>query len=467
MNIGILKTSLFAFAATVVITANVLAQDVASLDKTPTGKRALSYFTAFNSGDDAKLTAFFADSIDAEALKRRGVEPRVAFHKQVRGDFQKLEIKRIVAANEREINVLAQSPSGQWASVTFEIEGTAGKFAGVRVERIDPPAEISKTAAPSTLAEVAPAVDKYLDGLTKAGDFSGTVLIAKDDKPVFSKAYGFADNEKKLANKLDTRFNLGSINKMFTRIAIGQLVATGKLSFSDKLIKVLPDYPNKAAAEKITIGQLVNMTSGIGDFFNEKFEAADKTKIRSQKDYLPFFVNEPLAFEPGTGKIYSNGGYLVLGLIVEKLSGKTYYDYVRENIFKPAGMASSDSYAMDELPANTAVGYMSPERGKHSPNTPMQPARGSSAGGGYSTADDMLRFANALRAKKLVIPDDNGGFPAEFDAAGFAGGSPGVNAVFATNGKTGYTIIVLSNFDPPSAEKPFSQIRDWLKQLQQ
>ena len=90
---------------------------------------------------------------------------------------------------------------------------------------------------------------------------------------------------------------------------------------------------------------------------------------------------------------------------------------------------------------------------------------GSSAGGGYSTAGDMLKFSNALRGKKLEIPADDGTFPAEFKGAGFAGGSEGVNAVFITNGQTGYTIIVLSNYDPPSAEKPGIQIRDWLKQV--
>ncbi len=440
--------------------------NTSDLSKSASGKRALAYFTALNSGDDAQLTAFFSENIDAEALKRRGVEPRVAFHKEVRADFRKLEIKRVVNVAQNEINVLAQSPSGSWASITFEIEGSTGKFAGVSVEQIQPPTETVKIAAPATLADLSPAVDRLIDGLVRSEEFSGVVMIAKDGKPFFSKAYGFADADKKIGNKPDTRFNLGSINKVFTRIAIGQLVAAGKLSFTDKLIKALPDYPNRAVAEKITVGQLVTMTSGIGDFFNEKFEAAEKSRIRSLKDYLPFFVNEPLAFEPGTGKAYSNGGYLVLGLIVEKLSGKSYYDYVRENMFAPAGMASTDSYAIDELPANTAVGYAS-AAGKRTPNLSEQPARGSSAGGGYSTADDMLRFANALKARKLVLPNDDGTLPTDFTGAGFAGGSPGVNAIFITNGSTGYTVIVLSNFDPPSAEKPGELVRDWLKQLKQ
>ncbi|MEQ1643435.1 MAG: serine hydrolase domain-containing protein [Pyrinomonadaceae bacterium] len=449
---------------------SVIAQDVSSIEKTASGKRALAYFSAFNSREDAQLTAFFAENTDAEALKRRPVEPRVAFHKQVRDDFKKLEVKRVVAVNAEEIKVFAQSPLGTWVLVTFEIEGGAGKFAGIMVEKIDAPTEGEKVVgqkAPTTLAELNPAIDGLFTDLAKKDQFSGVVLVAKDDKPIFAKAWGAADATKKLDNKVDTRFNLGSINKMFTRIAIGQLVSQGKLSFSDKLIKVLPDYPNPVVAEKITIGQLITMSSGMGDFFNAKFDAADRSKIRSQKDYLQFFVNDPLEFEPGTDRRYSNAGYLVLGLVIEKLSGKTYYDYVRENVFKPAGMTSTDSYAMDELPANTAIGYASPTPGKRTPNVSEQPARGSSAGGGYSTADDMLRFANALTTRKLVLPNDDGTLPTVFSGAGFAGGSPGVNAIFITNGSTGYTVIVLSNFDPPSAEKPGAIVRDWLKQLKQ
>lgn len=442
--------------------------DKLDLTGSASGKRALAYFTAFNSGEDAKLASFFAENTDAEALKRRPVEPRVAFHKQVRDDFKKLEIKRVVAVTSEEIKVFAQSPLGTWASITFEIEGSAGKFAGVMVEKMDAPKEGELVPkAPATLAELNPAIDGLFTDLVKNDQFSGVVLVAKDDKPIFAKAWGAADATKRLDNKIDTRFNLGSINKMFTRIAIGQMVSQGKLSFSDKLIKVLPDYPNRAVAEKITIGQLITMSSGMGDFFNAKFDAADKSKIRSQKDYLQFFVNDPLEFEPGTDRRYSNAGYLVLGLVIEKLSGKTYYDYVRENVFKPAGMTSTDSYAMDELPANTAIGYASPAPGKRTPNISEQPARGSSAGGGYSTADDMLRFANALKTRKLVLPNDDGTLPTDFTGVGIAGGSPGVNAIFITNGSTGYTVIVLSNFDPPSAEKPGTVVRDWLKQLKQ
>lgn len=291
-------------------------------------------------------------------------------------------------------------------------------------------------------------------------------MIAKDDKPIFAKAYGLADRDKKTANDLDTRFNLGSINKNFTRIAIGQLVRAGKLSFNDKLINILPDYPNHDAASKITIGQLVNMTSGIGDFFNDRFRAIDKKKLRTVKDYLPLFGSDPLEFEPGTKNRYSNGGYIVLGLVIERLSGMSYYDYVRENIFKPAGMTNSAWFAVDELPANTARGYIGSGLGRTS-NQAALPGRGSSAGGGYSNASDLLKFSLALRSNKLEIPNDEGSFPARFEGIGIAGGTEGVNALFIANGQTGYTIIILSNYDPPSAEGPGMQVRDWIKNIKE
>lgn len=438
------------------------------LNSTPAGKRALAYFAAINSGDDSKLAAFFSENIDADALKRRPVEPRVAFHKQVRSDFRQLSIQKVISVSNSEIVVLAKSPDGKWATFTFEIEAS-GKFSSVSAELADAPKagkeEVPST--PATLAELDKAVDTLFGDLAKQGRFSGTVIISKDDKPVVSKAYGYANIDTRIENNIETRFNLGSINKLFTKIAIGQLVKQGKLSFDDKLISVLPDYPNREIASKITIGQLYRMRSGMGDFFNEKFDAADKSKIRSLKDYVPLFVDQPLLFEPGTKSSYSNAGYLVLGLVIEKLSGKNYYDYIRENIFTPAGMSNSDWYAIDGLPANTAIGYTGSAGGKQVPNTSSLPARGSSAGGGYSTAGDMLKLAAALRSKKLVVPDDNGGFPAEAAATGIAGGSPGVNAAFLFMPRQGYTVVVLSNFDPPSAEKPGSLIRSWLADLKQ
>lgn len=465
-----MKAVLFALLIFVLAAAaNAQAPDLSALSKTPGGQRVINYFAAFNSGDENKLSSFFSENISADALKQRPVEPRVAFHRQVRNDFGKVDITKVVSVGDSEIKVIGRSVNGALISYLFTFEDQpAKKFTSFGIQPIEesPVAEkpAVKYSAPATRSEFLKVVELFMDDQAKADAFSGVVMVANGDKAIFSKAYGEANSEKQVPNNIDTKFNLGSINKMFTRIAIGQLVKQGKLSFSDKLNKILPDYPNKEVAAKITIGQIVTMTSGLGDFFNDKFIGADKSKIRSLQDYLPFFVNEPLEFEPGTKNRYSNAGYLVLGLVIEKLTGKSYYDYVRQNIFKPAGMNDTDSFAMNELPTNTALGYQRTGTLRRRNDTVL-PGRGSSAGGGYSTVADMLKFSNALRSKKLEMPADDGTFPTEFKGAGFAGGSEGVNALFIANGQTGYTIVVLSNYDPPSAEKPGSQIRDWLKQV--
>ena len=444
--------------------------DLAALQNDAAGKRVIAYFEAFNSADEGKLKTFFSENIAAASLQQRGIEPRLAFHRQVKTDYGKVELSRVVSITAGEIKVVGRSAGGAMLAYSFEISPDDKKIAGMGIEpqgEATPPTAGPADPPPTTAAELPTALDKLFDARFKADQFSGVVMVAKDGTPVFSKAYGLADKEKNVANKLETKFNLGSINKMFTRIAIGQLVKQGKLSFTDKLSKVLPDYPNKAIADKITIGQIVTMSSGLGDIFTDKYLLGDSHKIRTLTDYVPLFVDTPLQFEPGTSNRYSNAGYVVLGLVIEKLSGKSYYDYVHDNVFVPAGMTDTASYEIDKLPANTAIGYMKKGSPARVPNAPALPGRGSSAGGGYSTASDMLKFAAALKAGKLLIPSDDGTFPTEFAGTGFAGGSEGVNSVFTTNGKTGYTVVILSNFDPPSAEQPIPVIREWLKQVKQ
>lgn len=315
-------------------------------------------------------------------------------------------------------------------------------------------------AAQDTNAIVA-AVDK-----AAAEDrFSGVVMLAKNGEPQFTRAWGYADPAKTTPNRVDTKFNLGSINKFFTKVAIGQLAAAGKLSLTDTIRKYLPDYPSPVA-DKITIEQLIEHRSGLGDIFGPGFMASH-AKLRTLADYEPLFASEPLQFEPGTQQKYSNAGYVVLGLIVEKVSGQSYYDYVRDHITKPLGMNDTASYAIDENVPNRATGLTKrgpdgplPQRGA---NTNTLPARGSSAGGGYSTAADLLRFANALLADKLLPARWTNWVFGDFDAKrnlGIAGGSPGVNALVEI--EPPYTLVVLSNFDPPSAQEIGQAVRPLL-----
>jgi D-alanyl-D-alanine carboxypeptidase len=290
-----------------------------------------------------------------------------------------------------------------------------------------------------------PAFEKFVGEMVARDLFSGTVLVARGNDTLFVHSYGLANKEHNAPNTNDTKYNLGSINKIFTKIALLQLRHDGKVDFSKTLRTYLPDYASPIA-DKITIQQLLDMSSGMGDFFGPKYAASSKEEIRSLADYLPFFIDTPLEFEPGAKRRYSNAGYLVLGLVIERVSGMSYYDYVRTKIFAPAGMNDSDSYPLDLVVANRATGYEGPKHGRA--NIYQLPARGSSAGGGYSTAPDLLRFTRSL--PKLLTHDDYAAMFGDPPGGGFGGGSPGVNAALEMEGE--YTIIVLSNYDPPAAE---------------
>ncbi len=315
-----------------------------------------------------------------------------------------------------------------------------------------PPSPISQT-------ELVRRMTTSLDSLAKVGQFSGVAVVAKNGVPIFQRAYGMADRERGIANNPETAFNLGSINKVFTQIAILQLRDAGKLDLDSTLSKYWPDYPNQEVARKITIRQLMRHTSGIGGNIFDPPAGGKRNDIRTLKDYLPLFVNQPLAFEPGTRNAYSNAGYVVLGLLVERLSGDDYYTYVREHIFKSAGMTRTGSFAVDSLPPNTAIGYTrgdedAPLSTPLRPNGRDLPGRGSSAGGGYSTALDLVKFVQALREQR--IPN---GVPA---GLGIAGGSGGMNAVVEGGLPGGYDLIVLANLDPPAAERVARMTREWL-----
>src|SRR5437763_11227801 len=176
-----------------------------------------------------------------------------------------------------------------------------------------------------TEAEVTESLAAYLEGLAKEDKFSGVVLVARGGKPFFVKAYGLADKTRNLVNNLETKFNLGSMNKMFTAVAIAQLAEQGKLAFDDKVGKLLPDYPNKDVASKVTIHHLLTHTSGLGSYWNAKFDARRAT-IKTVADYLGLFADEPLLFEPGARFEYSNSGFIVLGASLERGSGARHYE---------------------------------------------------------------------------------------------------------------------------------------------
>ncbi|MGK2936040.1 MAG: serine hydrolase domain-containing protein [Gemmatimonadaceae bacterium] len=316
--------------------------------------------------------------------------------------------------------------------------------------------------------QAAPAIDEAvliqqlttaLDSLARTGQFSGVVALAKNGAPVFERAYGMANRATSKPNTVETVFNIGSINKIFTATAIRQLAAAGKVDLDGTVDLYLPGYPNRDVASHVTVRQLLAHRGGVaGDIFAAP-PGDTRASLRHNRDFLPLFANEPLAFEPGSRQEYSNAGYVLLGLIVERVSGEDYYEYVRKHITEPAGMSRTMHMASDSLPSGVAIGYTTRTAdgapgAALRPNSDMLPGRGSSAGGGYSTTHDLLRFLSALRAGRIP-----GGPPA---GIGAAGGAPGLNAVMEGGLPGGYDLVVLANLDPPAAMQVARSVRQLL-----
>jgi D-alanyl-D-alanine carboxypeptidase len=456
--------------------ANAQPKPAPALPSTEAGKRVAGWITAFNTGDDAAMRQYLSENMAPEAIERRPVEERLGMYRDMREAFGKVELRKVVQAKESQVTVVFAVREG-FVELNFEFEPQPPRrlirIFGEPTEDPDlpPPPKVSES-------EAITAIEKAVAEAVAADQFSGTVLVAHDGKALFLKAWGLASIEHNTPNRIDTKYNLGSINKIFTRLAIGQLVQDGKLSFGDTLGKILPEYPNAEARQKVTIRHLLEMRSGIGDFFGERFDATPKNLFRANADYLPMFAADPLAFEPGSRRLYSNGGYAVLGAIIEKISGQSYYDFVRERVFLRAGMTNTDSFEADVPVPNLAEGYThlwGPDEksmpGPRRKNIYSRPARGSAAGGGYSTAEDLLRFTNAVLDDKLLSPpytdwylswqEPGSGTPPPRSQGdlGWNGGAPGINAVLEVDLAVGYTIIVLGNYDPNAAGNAAKTIR--------
>jgi len=445
------------FAVAVLAVAGLAQETRVSLPETPAGRNVAAYIQAFNAGD-AAMREFFAGHIAKGALQKTPVEARMERYKQMHDRLGSLELQKLVESRSDFVSVVARTENGPIVRLEFQFEPTEPfGLLGIRVEAMEDAGEENvPAAAKKNNDELLAAVKEYGRRTSEAGEFSGVILVAQNGIPLFEQAYGFADREKKIPNRVDTKFNIGSINKSFTGLAIRQLVAEKKVSLDDPIGKFLPDYQNRDAAAKVTVRHLMNMTSGIGDFFGDRYEATPKEKIRSLEDYLPLFADKPLEFEPGAKERYSNGGYVVLGLIIAKASGTDYYTYVRDHIFKPAGMNDSASFEKDAAVPNRAIGYAR-DGSSWKPNYETLPGRGSSAGGGYSTARDLLKYTIALGEGTIA------GSPEEMRGGlGIAGGAPGINAILEWDPESGYVVAVMSNFGPPSAQRVGRQIRAWL-----
>jgi D-alanyl-D-alanine carboxypeptidase len=452
------------------------------IPKTPVGEQFAGWLQAFNSGNPETMKAFQSGHFDAallgDAVRRLNMDVDL---RERTGGFELMQIEK---STPFELTAfLKERNSEQWARIVLSVsEDEAHRITGIGLRPTPAPAATTPQADRSE-GKMLEAVNAKTQELCQKDQFSGAVLVAKVGRSIFEKACGMADQDRKLPNRPDTKFNLGSMNKMFTAVAVAQLAQQGKLKFSDTISKFLPDYPNKDVAAQVTIDELLTHTSGLGgDIFGPEFTRKQST-LKQLSDYIPLFASEPLRFKPGTSWAYSNAGFLVLGVIIEKVSGENYYDYVRRHIFEPAGMSQTDSYWKTDGVPNLAVGYTRPpDADKDQPrtrNNEFLPLRGTSAGGGYSTVGDLAKFASALLNHKLlneeltrmvttgkVAAPRGSKYAYGFDdrlqngnrIIGHNGGSPGANAQLDIYVQSGCVVVVLSNYDPHVAE----QIADYV-----
>ncbi|MGH8125301.1 MAG: serine hydrolase domain-containing protein, partial [Rhodanobacteraceae bacterium] len=243
-------------------------------------------------------------------------------------------------------------------------------------------------------------IDRYMHAAVKVQHFMGSILVARDGRVIVAKGYGMANVERKIPNTPDTEFRIGSNTKQFTSMAIMMLQADGKLDVHDPVCKYVPDCPKDW--QPITIHNLLTHTSGIPNFtdFPSYMKVRDETVTPTQ--LLALFKDKPLDFKPGAKFKYSNSGYVVLGYIIEKVSGESYAHFLQQHIFRPLGLQDSGYDSNHPTAKNHAKGYNGYVAGKYPPASFVDMSVPFSAGALYSTVRDLYTWDRALASVKLL-----------------------------------------------------------------
>jgi len=379
-------------------------------DETKTPEQLVEAFVAMFNNESSESTSKFVDSYMAKsALDRFGEEGRERYigyfngEKRFHKSLETIEINKIAPrSGQTRYQAKVRSYNTElWYTLTLYVSpGPDYKVTNMYLQPSNS-IEVGEDISRLSKKELAKEINNYVERLAKRGVFSGAILIADKGEVLYQDAKGLASIRYDAKNTIDTKFNLGSMNKMFTSISVLQLVHSGKLALDDKLIKYVDrSYFSEGDFDGITIRQLLTHTSGLGWAPEPNVKLSTFRKI---SDSIPYLKNTPLSYQPGTRFNYSNTGMQLLGMVIEKVSDQSYYDYVRENIYQPAGMQNTDSYDVDLPIKNLAMGYYySTEMASMQSNLFVHTIKGGAAGGGYSTIGDLHKFAQALNSYQLL-----------------------------------------------------------------
>lgn len=425
--------------------------------ETDSARQALdAWLAAFNADDRASLEVFrdrYQPSMDVDGMldfyQRTGGFRLIRYEPADAGTAQAL-------LRERDSDTIAR------VQVTVKTDAPLA----LDIDMIQPPADLRIPRLDQAAA--IDALTARADAAAAQDGFSGVLLVAQGDDVLLHRAWGLADRKAKLPITPDTKLRLGSMNKMFTAVATLQLVQAGKLALDGRVGQYLPDYPNADIA-KVTIRQLLTHSGGTGDIFGPQFDA-HRLSLKTHADYVRLYGTRGPDHPPGESHRYSNYGFLLLGAIVEQVSGQSYYDYVDAHIFARAGMTDSGS-----LPENVTLPGRACAYTRESRDAPWTdaadtlPYRGTAAGGGYSTAGDLLKFARALQNGTLLPPAllaeatrrqspwyGHGFVVAEQEGVAFyghGGGAQGMNGELRIFPTLGVVVIGLGNVDPPAVSR--------------
>jgi CubicO group peptidase (beta-lactamase class C family) len=433
------------------------------------GERILSLIATLNSNDPEHIKRFLSEECTERFRNFAPMKQHIQVFQQTHRSWGKItfhSIRTYVPERKNETVVILKDQNfDSWRAFTLRFDETNDfRIAGIGFNDARAPTNVKETDL--TEKQLIEEIKALLQRLCEQDLFSGTVLISKGEEILLSHACGEASMRFHVPNNIDTKFNLGSMNKMFTSTAIVRLVEKSILAYDDPLSKYIDEtWLPEEIASKITIHHLLSHTSGLGSYFNETYVKSSKQLFRDLDDYKPLIKDEKPAFEPGKRFRYSNTGMFLLGVVIESATGENYFDHIHRNIYKPAGMTNSDCYEMDFPVENLAIGYHPTPKSPYGweNNLYKHVIKGGPAGGGFSTVKDLHKFALALLAGKFVSKksldlmwtDHAGsnygyGFSVEDGSngkvVGHGGGFPGINSNLDIFVDKGYIAAVMSNY---------------------
>jgi CubicO group peptidase (beta-lactamase class C family) len=445
-----------------------------SIPDTPAGNRLTELISVINSGNYTSINSYIMENFTDGFIGKSSINSHTDSLMNIHFTSHNLEfIKWTSSSSYRILGIFNNQLMDNYINFGLEVE-TQPPYR-IDVTFLGPSEYIDHKSSLQEMSEaqVVATFESLIDNLSDSDVFSGTVLIGKNDNIIFQKAYGFANKDTLIFNENDTRFNIGSVGKMFTAVAIAQLAENGSLSYEDNIGMYLgSDWVNDEIGEKVKIKHLLTHTSGLGDYMeNQQYMDINETPA-SLENYKPFLINEYLQFVPGTQWSYSNTGFLLLGVIIENVTGLSYDQYMDLNIFKPSNMTGvlNVETQVQGFPApDFAIGYSR----EYSINGAIwndnldliSKTTKNPAGGGFLNVEDLFNFSVALKNNKLITEETKNivmsekpmlnspfygyGFEVKENnneiIVGHGGSHSGISAIIEMSLDNEYTLIMLSN----------------------